>query len=187
MFSLISTFKPIHALCRQCHHVGTQLNFWILFSFPFAIKTWFKPLPFIVVEWKVVIWSVDVQQIAFFFLLCTLAIFCCWDVTPKPNLLCPKGWALNLTLKFLWSCSLIALIVVTNHALLNLTLYFFSTFLWVVFFVVVSVSSTHFDIFSFFFGFLFFNFINNFFIQYLLSQHYQVLVWCDHMWIGIIH
>jgi hypothetical protein len=34
---------------------------------------------------------------------------------------------------------------------------------------------------------LFFNFINNFFIQYLLSQHYQVLVWCDHMWIGIIH
>ncbi len=60
-----------------------------------------------------------------FFLLCSLINICCWDVTLKPNPLYPKGWALNFALKLLWNHSPIALTIATNHALLNLTFFFF--------------------------------------------------------------
>ncbi len=71
------------------------------------------------------------------------------NVTPKPNPLYPKGWALNLALKLLWNCSLVALTIAANHALLNLALFIFPTLLWVTFSTRVSVCSTLLDLFSY--------------------------------------
>ncbi len=79
-----------------------------------------------------------------------MAIFCYWDVTLKPKPLYPKGWALNYALKLLWNHSPIALIVVANHTLLNLALFFLETFLWATFSIRINVCSiSHLDIFSY--------------------------------------
>jgi hypothetical protein len=109
-----------------------------------------------------------------FLFLCSLVVFCYWGIIFKPNPLYPKRWALNPTLKLLWSRSLVTLIVVTDHALLNLILFYFSTFLLAAFLDGVNVCSIHLDLFSFLF--LIFSslilstisFSNGFFISTLL-------------------
>jgi hypothetical protein len=121
-----------------------------------------------------------------FLFLCFLAIFHYRDVTFKPNPLYPKKWALNL--EIVVESFTNNLTIVTNHALLTLVLLSFSTFLLVVFFDGVNVCSTRlWSLLLSFFYFLLNDFISNFFLQCFLSQHYQVLVWCDHMSTRIVH
>jgi len=93
-----------------------------------------------------------------FLLLYSLAILCCWDVTPKPNPLYPKGWALNPTLKLWWNCSPATLTTAVDHALLNLTPSSFSTFFWAALSVGVNVCLTRLDLFSFL-SFIFYSLI----------------------------
>lgn len=82
-----------------------------------------------------------------FSLLCCLTFFCSTNMIFKPNLLFPRGWAWNHTLKLLWNLSPIALTIVVDHVSLNLVLSSFSILLWVIHLAWVTIPSTLLDFF----------------------------------------